>query len=109
MFESEIRELGIKEIRAVIAAIRVGYGDDFTDFNLGVLSRRISMAMNRLGMRQLESFCQALQGGDRILYRRLLAELTPPTTELLRDPSFWRHLRDDVIPPLAEKREKLRI
>lgn len=109
MFESEIRELGIKEIRAVIAAIRVGYGDDFTDFNLGVLSRRISMAMNRLGMRQIESFCQALQGGDRILYRRLLAELTPPTTELLRDPSFWRHLRDDVIPPLAEKREKLRI
>ena len=59
MFTSEVQSLGIKEIRAVIASIRNGYGDDFTDFNLGVLSRRVAMAMNRLSMRSV----RRLKGG----------------------------------------------
>ena len=109
MFEPEVHELGIKEIRAVIAAIRKGYGDDFTDFNLGILSRRVAMSMNRLGLRQIDRLCQTLQSGDRLFYTRLLAELTPPTTELLRDPSFWLHLRGDVIPKLVARNDKLRI
>ena len=83
MFTPNVQDLSIKEIRAIIAAIRVGHGDDFSDFNLGVLSRRVAIAMNRLGVRQTEVFCQMLQGGDLLFYKRLLAEITPPTTELL--------------------------
>ncbi len=109
MFTSEVQSLGIKEIRAVIASIRNGYGDDFTDFNLGVLSRRVAMAMNRLSMRDLDVLCQTLERGDRIFYKRLLAELTPPTTELLRDPSFWLHLREEIIPQLLPQNDRLRI
>jgi cheR methyltransferase, SAM binding domain len=109
MFTPNVQDLSIKEIRAIIAAIRVGHGDDFSDFNLGVLSRRVAIAMNRLGVRQTEVFCQMLQGGDLLFYKRLLAEITPPTTELLRDPSFWLHLREDVLPSLNSKNEKLKI
>ena len=46
MFTPNVQDLSIKEIRAIIAAIRVGHGDDFSDFNLGVLSRRVAIAMN---------------------------------------------------------------
>ena len=109
MFAPNVQDLSIKEIRAIIAAIHVGHGDDFSDFNLGVLSRRMAMAMNRLGVRQTDVFCQMLQGGEPSFYQRLLAEITPPTTELLRDPSFWFHLREDILPSLISKNEKLKI
>ena len=100
MFTSELLDLGIKETRAVIAAIRSGHGDDFSDFNLGVLGRRFALAIKKFNIRQLEALEQRLIASDRDFYMDFLAELTPPTTELFRDPSFWVSLRDNILPQL---------
>ena len=109
MFVSENQDLGIKETRMVVAAIRVGHGDDFTDFNLGVLSRRFAMVMTRLGVRQVDTLCDILSGGDARFYDRFLAELVPPTTELLRDPTFWKLLKEEILPMLLKQFGELRI
>jgi cheR methyltransferase, SAM binding domain len=109
MFVSELQDLGIKETRMVVAAIRLGHGDDFTDFNLGILCRRFAMVMNRLGMRQVDALCDMLSAGDAKFYDRFLAELVPPTTELLRDPTFWKLLKEEILPALLKQFGDLRI
>ena len=93
----------------VVAAIRAGHNDDFTDFNLGILSRRFAMVMNRLGIRQVDGLCNVLASGDDVFYNRFLAELIPPTTELFRDPSFWKFLKEEVFPLLLRQFGELRV
>lgn len=109
MYSSEVLDLGIKETRSVIAAIQQGHGDNFSDFNLGILGRRFALAMSRMGIRQTENLCTVLAGGDEDFYMRFIEELQPPTTELFRDPSFWLHLRDAILRPFAAQQIRVRI
>lgn len=76
------------------------YGYDFTGYAGASLKRR----MNRLY--QLDRFPSFAEFRFRVYndpeyLRRLIEELTVNVTEMLRDPHFYKALREEVIPVLA--------
>lgn len=87
------------EFKLLLEAIHLKYGYDFRGYAAGSLSRRMRALLNRYRMTE---FCQLLL---RILkepdfFRTILPHLTVTTSEMFRDPSFYRTLRTEVIPTL---------
>jgi len=87
------------ELHLLIDAIYLKYHYDFRRYAPASLKRRVTAALPRL---QCETFSQ-LQ--DRVLHDPevfpvLLDYLTVPVSEMFRDPSYFRALRQSVIPVL---------
>jgi chemotaxis protein methyltransferase CheR len=87
------------ELRLLIDAIYLKYHYDFRRYAPASLKRRLSTAMARFGC---HSFSQ-LQ--DKVLHEpalfpALLDFLTVPLSEMFRDPTYFRSLRETVIPIL---------
>jgi chemotaxis protein methyltransferase CheR len=76
------------------------YGYDFTGYSEASLKRRIEHFMIKdhipdiLALRSL-----IIQSSD--YFRHLVEEMTVNVTEMLRDPSFYKTLRTEVLPALA--------
>lgn len=76
------------------------YGYDFTDYAKASLKRRV----NRLyGLDKFSSFTQFRDRikSDPVYFRRFVEEITVNVTEMFRDPSFYKTIREEVLPVLA--------
>jgi chemotaxis protein methyltransferase CheR len=87
------------ELRLLIDAIYLKYHYDFRGYAAASLKRRLTNAPGRFG-------CQTLsQLQDKVLHEptifpALLGLLTVPVSEMFRDPTYFRSLREKVIPLL---------
>lgn len=87
------------ELRLLLEAIYQQYHYDFRGYSRASLKRRLGQARERFGCRSLS----ALQ--DRVLHEPallpdLLGYLTVQVSEMFRDPSYFRALREKVVPHL---------
>src|SRR5215217_2083214 len=78
------------------------YGYDFTSYSRASLRRRIE----RLCM--LDKFPSYAElrykvRSDETYLKRFVEEITVNVTEMFRDPSFYKSLRDDILPVLGTK------
>lgn len=87
------------ELRLLVESIFHRYHYDFRGYSMASLKRRLTQAQQRFGC---ESF-SALQEKvlhDASVLPQLLGYLTVQVSEMFRDPSFFRTLREEVIPHL---------
>ena len=87
------------EMRLLIDAIYLKYHYDFRGYAEASLKRRLSTAPGRFGCKTLS------QLQDKILHEpatfsAVLGLLTVPVSEMFRDPSYFRSLREKVVPVL---------
>ena len=87
------------ELRLLVEAIFQRYHYDFRGYSIASLKRRLVQARDSFGC---ESF-SALQ--ERVLHDsamlpKLLGFLTVQVSEMFRDPSFFKTLREEVVPHL---------
>jgi chemotaxis protein methyltransferase CheR len=92
-------EIGIVDTKKVIQTIFDNFGFDLKDYALTSLKRRIEYAISFFGLSDAEALIARLQM-DKDFFSAFIKELAVETTELFRDPSVWRMLRDSVIPEL---------
>ena len=87
------------ELHLLIDAIYVKYHYDFRRYATASLKRRLTAAMSRF---HCETFSE-LQSKvlhDATLFPALLDFLTVPVSEMFRDPTYYRSLREMVVPIL---------
>jgi chemotaxis protein methyltransferase CheR len=87
------------EIQLLLEALYQRYHYDFRNYAQASLKRRLKQAKEKLGY----STYSALQDGllhDPALLSRLLQYLTIQVSEMFRDPSYFRSLREKVLPHL---------
>jgi len=87
------------ELRLLIDAIYLKYHYDFREYAMASLKRRLKSAMLKFDCDTLSE----LQGRvlhDAAIFRGLLDFLTVPVSEMFRDPSYFRALRETVVPVL---------
>ncbi|MBE0647505.1 MAG: protein-glutamate O-methyltransferase CheR [Bacteroidales bacterium] len=87
------------EIRLLIEALYLKYGFDFRNYSKAHLKRRI---LNRFQISGLGSITEMTR---RVVYDseftdQLLMDLSITVTEMFRDPSFYKALRQSVLPVL---------
>jgi chemotaxis protein methyltransferase CheR len=87
------------EIRRFLDAIYQRYHYDFRAYAMQSLKRRVRVAMQRYGMQTLAQLQDRVLH-DADLFPGLLDFLTVHVSEMFRDPSFFRALREKVVPLL---------
>jgi chemotaxis protein methyltransferase CheR len=87
------------ELHLLIEAIYLKYHYDFRRYATASLKRRLTVAMNRFHC-QTFSELQSKVLHDPKMFAALLDFLTVPVSEMFRDPSYFRSLRQTVIPLL---------
>lgn len=95
-----VDNIGIVDTRNIISAITDTYGIDMSDYTFTILKRRLIHTINAFGCHSVDDFIDKMKKGD-IPSDDFLYEMALEATELFRDPSFWRELRDKYIPEIC--------
>jgi chemotaxis protein methyltransferase CheR len=92
--------LSDEDIELLINDMAVTYGYDFSDYSKASFKRRIERL---LMIDHLSSFAELRYRilHDESYFQHVVEEISVTVTEMLRDPGFYRILRETVIPLLA--------
>jgi chemotaxis protein methyltransferase CheR len=95
-------ELGIVDIREIIRLIKENYNFDFSNYALTSLKYRLEHVIAKNNMSAPESLFRKLSD-QRDFFDTFLNQISVSSTEMFRDPSFWRVLRESFFPSFDEK------
>lgn len=87
------------EIQLLLEAVYRKYGYDFRSYAEASITRRIQRHQSMNGYRTISEIQHAVLT-DRAAFLRLMHDLLISVTEMFRDPSFYRSLRNRVLPHL---------
>jgi len=95
------------EISLLLEAIYLKYGYDFRHYARSSVRRRIARRLDVSGLKHISEIQHKILR-DKAFFESLLCDLSINTTEMFRDSSFFRILRQRVLPLYAD-RPSLRI
>lgn len=90
-------EVEIADLRKITEVVKNRYGYDFSDYAMSSFRRRIQRIIELFQFSSVSEVVVKLEN-DPSFIETFLAEVTVNVTEMFRDPSFWREVRDHIIP-----------
>jgi len=87
------------EIQLLMEGVYQVYGYDFREYSEASLRRRLTQWLSASGFATL-SLAQSQLLRDRSLFNSLLRGITVNVSEMFRDPSFFKAIREHVVPYL---------
>jgi len=90
-------EIEISELRKLTEIVKEHRGYDFTNYAMSSFKRRILRVLELGKFSSVEQLIRKLKEEDGYI-NEFLEEITVNVTEMFRDPSFWRVVRDHIIP-----------
>jgi chemotaxis protein methyltransferase CheR len=102
------QEIEIADLRKLTTLVKEKYNYDFTNYAMSSFKRRIQrvLELDRLG--SVDVLLKKLETNPAY-FQTFVSEITVNVTEMFRDPSFWRVLRDKVIPNILLNHDKISI
>ncbi len=87
------------EIQLLLEALYQRYHYDFRHYAQASIKRRLRQALEQMGFRSISALQDSLLH-DPAMLGRLLGYLTVQVSEMFRDPSYFRAIRETVVPHL---------
>ncbi|MDF1546751.1 MAG: hypothetical protein P1P88_02940 [Bacteroidales bacterium] len=88
--------LGISDLKSLFQSIKSFYSDDYSNYAISSLKRRIEEFMFSFHMLNIDELINKLEK-DKTLYQLFIDAIQVETTEMFRDPEFWVQFRDLVL------------
>lgn len=98
----ETQMVSDNEMELLISDILSIYGYDFTDYSKASLKRRLNRIYTLDKFPSFAEFRYRIKN-DATYFSRFVEEITVNVTEMFRDPSFYKTLKEEVLPLLATK------
>lgn len=95
-------ELGIVDIREIVKVVNSTYDYDFSQYALTSLKQRLERMMIKNSINSAESLINRLKNSPEF-FDLFLFDISVPSTEMFRDPSLWRWLREELLPDVVGK------
>lgn len=95
----DVTELPLTDLKKIVAFVKSHHGFDFGDYAMSSFKRRVSRILQLYSLPSIDELLKRLDNKE--FYEEFLREITVNTTEMFRAPSFWRKLREQIIPILA--------
>jgi chemotaxis protein methyltransferase CheR len=89
-----------QEYQKLLESIRFIYGYDFTEYAASSVQRRIALFMQNRKIDTVEDLGKVLFKQEHV-FAEFVQELSVTVTEMFRNPSFYRSLREKVVKRLA--------
>jgi len=103
-----IEDLDSLSLKAFVETVKEKHGYDFSNYATSSLKRRILRILNTFNYNSLEELTKKV-AADSNYFKEILAEITVNVTELFRDPSLWRELRDKIFPSIFTANQDIKI
>lgn len=103
-----MQEIHIVDIRKLTDVIKTKYGYDFTNYAISSFKRRILRIIDLYKFNSVDVLTKKISD-DPTFFEEFISEITVNVTEMFRDPSFWRILRDKIIPNILLNHKKVSI
>jgi chemotaxis protein methyltransferase CheR len=87
------------EINLLLEALYQCFHYDFRDYSKASIRRRLRQLKERLGYRNFSAMLEGLLH-DPMVFPQVVSYLTVQVSEMFRDPSYFRALREQVVPHL---------
>lgn len=87
------------EITLLLEALYQRFHYDFRDYSKASIKRRLKQLRERLGYRNYSAMLEGLLH-DAAIFPQVISYLTVQVSEMFRDPSYFRALREHVVPHL---------
>ena len=101
-------EIGIVDTRKIIDVIKETYNYDYKNFALTFFKHRLEKVIDYNNLRDADHLIQKLKNEPHF-FEKFIHEITVETTEMFRDPSLWRLIRDDFLTKQIKTNEKYKI
>ncbi|SDJ96756.1 chemotaxis protein methyltransferase CheR [Catalinimonas alkaloidigena] len=105
---STIQEIELTELRRLTAFVQERFGYDFSNYAMSSFKRRITRILELERINSVDALIRKLEQNPDTVHD-FISEVTVNVTEMFRDPSFWRVLRDKVIPNILLNHDKVSI
>ncbi len=89
------------ELELLLQAIYMKYGFDFRGYARASIKRRVKQSLSLSGLNTISELQRDVLYQPE-LFKSLLQKLSVSVTEMFRDPSFYRALREEVMPILRD-------
>lgn len=93
------KDIEIADLRKITEIVKEKYNYDFTNYAMSSFRRRILRILELYKFSSPDILIRRLQD-DPAFFNEFISEITVNVTEMFRDPSFWRVLRDQIIPSI---------
>jgi len=97
---SNIFQYSQEELKSFLEAIKFMYGYDFMDYAEASIKRRIMNFMSIYKISSLQELSKLLLK-DEHFFEIFIQELSVTVTEMFRDPTFYKSLRENIMERLA--------
>lgn len=101
-------ELGIVDTRSIIKTLKEDFNYDFKNYALTFFKRRVENIIRLYNLKDAEGFLRKLKS-DKEFIEIFLKEICIENTEMFRDPSMWRVLREELLPKLLANTSSFKI
>lgn len=92
-----MQDIEIADLRKITEVVKEKYNYDFTNYAISSFKRRIIRILELYKFSSVDLLIKRIKE-EPSFFEEFLCEITVNVTEMFRDPSFWREVRDHVIP-----------
>ena len=92
-------ELGIVDTRNIIKTLQDVYNYDFKNYALTFFKRRVEKIITNHNLKDADGFIQKIET-NKDFFEIFLQEMCVEDTEMFRDPSLWRVLKEELFPKI---------
>lgn len=103
-----MQDIEIAELRKLTEFITDNFNYDFTNYAMSSFKRRIQRILELFKFPNVDALIKRLKE-DPKYFHEFISEVTVNVTEMFRDPSFWREVRDHIIPNILLNNNTLSI
>ncbi|MCS6967786.1 MAG: protein-glutamate O-methyltransferase CheR [Cytophagales bacterium] len=101
-------DIEIADIRRLTELIKDKYGYDFRDYAMSSFRRRIKRVIELYKFKTVDKLIQVLDTTPSF-FEEFISEITVNVTEMFRDPTFWRVLKEQIIPNIIMNHDRISI
>ncbi|MCS6821265.1 MAG: protein-glutamate O-methyltransferase CheR [Microscillaceae bacterium] len=95
-----MQDIEIAQLRTITDIIKKHYNYDFSNYAMSSFKRRIQRILEIHKYSSVDVLIDKLSLGDTKYFKEFLSEITVNVTEMFRDPTFWKELKENILPTI---------
>lgn len=103
-----MHNIEITDLKKLTELVKDFHGYDFTDYAMSSFRRRIGRILDLYNFPSVGTLIDSIKSKPDFV-EEVVNEITVNVTEMFRDPSFWREVRDHIIPNILLNHKNINV
>ncbi len=103
-----MHNIEITDLKRLTQLVKDNHGYDFTNYAMSSFRRRVNRILDLYNFSSVNGLIEKINARPAFV-EEVVNEITVNVTEMFRDPSFWREVRDHIIPNILLNHQSVNV